>query len=371
MKKVIILALIFLTSVRLPAQQDSLKGHYDKDFVKKYRKIALGLGPNNTKVIRKWKSDIKIYITGDSLNKIRTEVEKYIKVLNPSLNKIKIQIVDNKDEANFLILIKNSLVHIDKKNDDFRFNSSSDDSYVIYKSSIEISKELTSLSEQRMQIQKDILYSLGFSSCKDLDKNKIDCKICFTTSELTDFDLQAIKVHYSDLINVGMNEEDVTKALLDSISYIELKNEKVIYNSISKTFKVSYNPNDWKCWTDTLKWDVVFKSSDNLLTVNGKEFLTKINEENIESFYKNSLDKARFKLKSFDFESQYLNGQKIYVIDYDCESIEPQFKGILYHAKIYHYFDKDKSFELIAFTEKRRFHDSLIKIYELIKTLTK
>ena len=331
MKMLFSLFWFVIAIINLNAQVDSTQKSYDKNFVKKYRKIALYSqypGQENKRVIKKWKSDIKIYISGDSLNKIKSEVEKYIKILNPNLNNIKIIIVNDKDEANFLILLKDKLDHVDKKPDDFRFNDTWDDSFVMYKTVIEISKELTTLSEQKLRIQRFLLMSLGDFSCKDLEKNKIDCKICFTTSELTNFDLQILKAHYSDAIKIGMNEKEVTEALLDSASVIELNNEKIAYNSISKTFKVSYNPNIWKCFKDTLSWDVFFRSNDNLISICGKEYLTNINENNIEEFYRINYNKVKFKLKSFDMHTENINGFKIYIIDEECESKEPQFTGI-------------------------------------------
>jgi hypothetical protein len=363
--------MVFIIGGKLIAQTETNKGHYDYSFVKNYKTLALYPGSENKRVIRKWKENIKIFISGDTLDKIKSEVEKYIELINPCLNRIKMSIVDNKDEANFLILLKYELPHVDKKSDDYRYSEIWDDSYVIYKAIIEINKETTTLREQKSKIQRDLLISLGSFSCKDLDKDKVDCKICYTTSALSDFDLSMVKAHYSDLIKVGMNDEEVTKALLDSTSIEMMKNEKQVYNSISKIFKVKYNPNIWKCYKDTMQWDLFLKSKDNLLTISGKEFITKINKDNIEAFYRNVFNKASFKLESFNIHSEVINGIKVYIIDEESKSTLPQYKGNVYRNKIYHCFINDKSFELNAFSDKKRFDDDLLKIYDVLNSLSK
>src|ERR1035438_9358905 len=100
MKNILSAVIVFsLLSLYSFGQSDNFKGQLDKSFIKNYKSVVLLPGNDHNRFIRKWDEDVKIYVSGDSLGKLTGDIEKCISVLNPYLNKIKMRLVKDKDEA--------------------------------------------------------------------------------------------------------------------------------------------------------------------------------------------------------------------------------------------------------------------------------
>ena len=91
------------------SQLDSVKTYY--------KKVAFGNEfTNDTSGERKWENDVKIFVLGKKDPELMIELTKIVKELNDLIIPINIQVVDNKDNANVLVIFgsKQDFINLDK-----------------------------------------------------------------------------------------------------------------------------------------------------------------------------------------------------------------------------------------------------------------
>ena len=192
---------------------------YDYSFKTLYKAVALHpgyrnkAGKINDSVIRRWDKDIKIFIEGGNA-KCRREIQHALRDLitriSPAIgDKIKIFFTDEKYSANYLV----NLNGVGRSSWYIKWDGNQN----IYSGLIVINTNAVfNRDEQTERVTHYFLESLGDFVLDHKDRSNFDkndptmaANISAWRHDISDVDLQILKLHYSDAIKPGMSEKDL------------------------------------------------------------------------------------------------------------------------------------------------------------------
>jgi hypothetical protein len=181
---------------------------YNNEFQKIYNQIAFNQGryKKNDLMIKKWNQDIKIYFEGDSLDYLKAATDSLIQKLSPCLNKLRINTVSKKVDANYLIkVIDTSYTYYDQSG----YYESWTSRGSIYRCIYVINRVTTfNRIEHIKLLRSDFMKSLGFFTFNKVNTSVNSCMFDHLI-DITDFDCEVLRLHYSDDIKSGMSKKDV------------------------------------------------------------------------------------------------------------------------------------------------------------------
>lgn len=204
MKKFVSAFLLLLLYSSILAQK-SISTH-DASFREVYTQISLrSSAADGKKIIRKWDRDLKIFAEYGITNNMKEELEKIFREINPLLGDIKIVWAANKDAANFIITFD--------KQQKTTYNLTWDVGGNIQRATANINTdEGFNADELQRKAQQFLVKALGNFAFKDTDikdEKAKKCNLAYYKIDLTPFDLEVIKFHYSKGVETGMYEKDL------------------------------------------------------------------------------------------------------------------------------------------------------------------
>jgi len=204
------LCLFLFLFVFIAGKSQGAVSYKDVSFQSIYKQISLRSSvADGKKIIRKWDREIKIFGSYGITVNMKEELEKTIRTLNPLLGNIKIVWVAEQEQANFIIAFD--------KNQKTTFSLVWDIAGNIQKGTININKE-EGFNEEELsrKAQQFLLKSLGNFAFKDAEikeEKAVKCLLAYYKTDISPFDLEVIKLHYSKGIETGMYEKDLEEYL--------------------------------------------------------------------------------------------------------------------------------------------------------------
>jgi len=227
-KKISILSIVFTFLLSLvgclyieennsaPTQTENSQPKYTDKEIEYFAEIALGTEyGNNTQVVRKWNSDIRIKINGNpnerdlqALNMVLSEINA---IIGDKIN-LSIVTINQNIDINFVPLSEFSVCNAAPGNYGY-FNCKWRND-VIYECDICIATNDFLLQEERSHmIREEITQSLGLMKDSLKYRDSIFYEGWTQTQKFSEIDRKMIEILYSDSIRPGMRKEQVETIL--------------------------------------------------------------------------------------------------------------------------------------------------------------
>ena len=199
-----------------------------KDPVHEYfKEITLGSEFTfNGKYIRKWKTDLHVFVSGNAQPELMEELEKIIVELNTLLEPIQIRITEDSLAANYFVFFGAGKTYVERFNSEARpflahnlglFAVQWNDRCEIYKGSMYIDTErCKAIKEQKHLLREEFTQSLGLFNDSFEYSNSIFQEQWTNTTYFSEMDRQIITLLYKDAIRPCMG-----KAAVDSVLYLK------------------------------------------------------------------------------------------------------------------------------------------------------
>ncbi len=199
-----------------PIQTENSQPNYTDKEIEYFTEIALGTEyGNNTQVVRKWNSDIRIKINGNPNEKDLQALNLVISEINEIIgNKINLSLVtiNQNIDINFVPLSEFSVCNAAPGNYGY-FNCKWRND-VIYECDICIATNDFLLQEERSHmIREEITQSLGLMKDSLKYRDSIFYEGWTQTQKFSEIDRKMIEILYSDSIRPGMRKEQVETIL--------------------------------------------------------------------------------------------------------------------------------------------------------------
>ena len=173
--------------------------------------------------VKKWVNDIKIYCHGEWSKELKKELETIIKDLTPLVGNIKLKLVDNKNESNYVIFIGAPEKYVSSfepqakkfvKNNFGLFWIYWDDNYQINRGSMYIDPKRAKTSAwQKHLLREELTQSLGLMNDSNKYKDSIFYKGHSLVNSYSKLDKTLIKILYSEEIKPNMSKKDAIRAI--------------------------------------------------------------------------------------------------------------------------------------------------------------
>ena len=195
-----------------PLQDENSESGYTYDEIEYFTEIALGTEyGDNTQVIRKWNSDIRIKVNGYPNENDLKALDQVVSDINEITgDKINVSIVETNQNINinFVPLSEFSICNAPPGNYGY-FNCKWRDN-VIYECTICVATDDVLLKEERTHmIREEITQSLGLMNDSLKYRDSIFYQGWTQTQRYLEIDRKMIEILYSDYIKPGMGKEEV------------------------------------------------------------------------------------------------------------------------------------------------------------------
>lgn len=196
----------------LPLQNENSESKYTYEEIEYFTEIALGTEyGDNTQVIRKWNSDIRIKVNGNPNENDLKALDLVVSDINEITgDKINVSIVATNQNINihFVPLSEFSICNAAPGNYGY-FNCKWRDD-VIYECTICVATDDVLLKEERTHmIREEITQSLGLMNDSLKYRDSIFYQGWTQTQRYSEIDRKMIEILYSDYITPGMKNEEV------------------------------------------------------------------------------------------------------------------------------------------------------------------
>jgi len=183
-----------------------------------FEEIAFGseFGSSNQN-LRKWQTDVKIFVTGDVPNHLALELTRIIEELNHLQQEIKIYRVNTKEQANYVMYLGDAKgyeqiePHAKSKTKDnwglfwVYWNNQN----AIYKASMYVDIQRTkSTQAQKHLLREELTQSLGLMNDSYRFKDSIFFQKWTTTTEFSPIDKRLVQLLYHPNVKIGMNKSE-------------------------------------------------------------------------------------------------------------------------------------------------------------------
>lgn len=219
--------LIILTIFICLAYSHSEKNTFSNEAKAFFVEIAIGseYGSELT-MIKKWTDDINIYVDGDNVPYLLSELKKIVSELNGLITEIEINLTNNKNKANFILFFGSGEEYARKIeplsapyvksnwglfwcrwSKDYEIQNST--MYIDYKIAEE---EYTQISAKHI-LREELTQTLGLMNESMSYRSSIFYANWSTTTAYNKIDREIIQILYSKHIKAGMKRDEVLKAL--------------------------------------------------------------------------------------------------------------------------------------------------------------
>lgn len=191
-----------------------------------FKEVALGSEfGTSSQSIRKWNTDIRVFMKGDELDYMEAELEQIISELNELIDPINISMVDSELDANYIVYLGSGENYVS----DVESNASPyvDENlgffWVYWDSGNNINRgnmyvdvfEVVDRDAQLHLLREEFTQSLGLMNDADDDPSSIFYDSWTTTTEYAAVDEELVMLLYNTPIQPGMDASQVDKVLAD------------------------------------------------------------------------------------------------------------------------------------------------------------
>lgn len=191
-----------------------------------FNEVALGSEfGNSSQNIRKWQSDMRIFLMGDEIPYMETELERIVQDLNEIIEPITLTLVEQEADANYIVYLgsgenyasdiePNATPYVDANLGFFWVYWGSD--YVINRGSMYVDVfRIVDQDAQRHLLREELTQSLGLMNDSEEDPASIFFANWTTTTEYAPIDRELIELLYNIPIEAGMDATQVEQVLAD------------------------------------------------------------------------------------------------------------------------------------------------------------
>jgi hypothetical protein len=189
-----------------------------------FKQITLGSEfGNSSQHIRKWNSEMRVFLKGDEIPYMEDELEKIINELNELIEPINIVEVDNELDANYIVFLgsgeqyvseieSNAAPYVDENLGFFWVYW--DGAYRINRGSMYVDVfEVVDQDAQKHLLREELTQSLGMMNDSAENPESIFYQNWTTTTEYAAIDREVIELLYNTSIEAGMDASSVDQGL--------------------------------------------------------------------------------------------------------------------------------------------------------------
>lgn len=226
------LFVIFLTAACAPSSStqtpNSQLSEFELDVISYFKDIALGIELSDaSNVVRKWNTDIKVFVSGTPSSGLTSELNLIISELNVlTSNSLQIQTVATEEMSNFVVFFGDAKDYANQYPEvtslvDANFglfyvywNGSQE----IYEGHMYVDVSRTNLSEQKHLLREELTQSLGLMNDSFEYDDSIFQQDFTTVNQFSRIDKELIRLLYNPQITVGSTASRVQTVLTSILS---------------------------------------------------------------------------------------------------------------------------------------------------------
>ena len=222
----IIVVILFLFSCSTEEDEIILKlDEYDLEVISYFKEIALGFEfGSSSKITRKWCSDLKVYIGGESNSILNEELDKIITEISSLItDNFNIEVVNDSSLSNYYIffgsgddyaeLFPNSASYVQSNWGLFSlwYNSSN----CLIRGHMYVDTYRTNITQAKHLLREEFTQSLGLARDSDKYLNSIFQSSWTEILSYTDLDKDLIRLLYHPKMSTGLDANTVDGVLSD------------------------------------------------------------------------------------------------------------------------------------------------------------
>lgn len=214
---------MFCSIFAIALSTHSFAQNYSPDVKNYFKEIAVGSEFGKGRKIVKWTKNMKVFLMGEKVPALETELNKIIGELNQLVRPIRIQRVSNKAQANFFIFFGSSRDYINKIEPNARKYANRNLAlfYVYFtpqnsidKGSMYVNTSLMKAPNTRKHLlREELTQALGLMNDSHKYSESIFYQKFSRSTKYTSMDKKLIKLLYSNKIRPGMSKGQVDRAL--------------------------------------------------------------------------------------------------------------------------------------------------------------
>lgn len=214
---------MFCSILAIAPTNHSFAQNYSPDVKKYFKEIAVGSEFGKGRKIVKWTKNMKVFVMGEKVPALETELNKIIGELNQLVSPIRIQRVSSKTQANFFIFFGSSRDYINKVEPNARRYANRNLAlfYVYFtpknsikKGSMYVNTSLMKAPDTRNHLlREELTQALGLMNDSHKYPRSIFYQKFSRVNQYTPRDKKLIKLLYNNKIRPGMSKTQVDRAL--------------------------------------------------------------------------------------------------------------------------------------------------------------
>ena len=230
MKKIILILipffLLMFSSCKKEDNNTTKEGtltEHQAQLIEFFNDVALGFDNSSiSKVTRKWKSTMKVFIGGSPSTELISETKRIIGELNNLFEDgFKIEITENKDSSNLFILFESKDVYVHLYPEEAQAAEQNSSLYYIYwnnnseiyKGHLFVDIYRLNLTEQKYTLRAALTKALGFTNLSTLFRESILCYAWNPQTEYAEVDKEIIPLLYNSDMQCEYTDEKTTETI--------------------------------------------------------------------------------------------------------------------------------------------------------------
>lgn len=209
--------------VVFPEMDGEVAYHMKKYLINYFKSIAIGSEfGDKTRVIKKWRTPMKIHVGGEPTDAHLNELELIINEINGYVTDgFSIETVTDSLDSNFYIYFGSGSNYAKKYSylaqliveNKGLFTFFHDSDFWIYKGHMYVDTERSFIEEQRHILREELTQSIGLANDIPHDSFSIFYDKPSSTTEYSTFDIEVIRLLYHPAIIAGLGEDNVQSSL--------------------------------------------------------------------------------------------------------------------------------------------------------------
>lgn len=181
---------------------ESRYSSHSQETIEYFKQITMGREFDSQKnYIKRWNTDVKIYVQGESSSVLSSELDRIVSDLNDIIDPINLEIVSNPNEANMIVFL-GSYTDFHNLNPDISLSvlegnwglfSAGTNNATLY-----VDTHRANTEEQKHLLREELTQSLGLFNDTNDYPNSIFYKGWTTTTEYSDIDRELIDMLYNE-----------------------------------------------------------------------------------------------------------------------------------------------------------------------------
>ena len=196
---------------------------YEIDVIDYFKEISLGFEFGNaSKVTRKWSSEMKVFIGGDSNSELLSELDKITTEMNEIMTDgFKVTFVNDSLESNYYIYFGTGAMYAEMFPAESNLVNSNFGLFSVFwngqnqlfsgRMYVDISR--ANSIEQKHLLREEFTQSMGLAKDSSLYPESIFQSVWTTTTAYAPIDLELIRLLYHPKMSTGLNETEVDEVL--------------------------------------------------------------------------------------------------------------------------------------------------------------